>query len=677
MKDNKISQKSSTKQWRYLVSLVLGLVISVSAIPKLNASLLKSSSEPQPTIQALIQPNSSPNSSELTAAEVSAQLPSAAKIRTIPLKSHPRLLATEARFAEIKSQSETDPNTEKWYQKLGYEADYYVRDQELPKYEIPDGKRLLTMSKRVLRKVSTLALIYRLNPEQQYLDRAWQELETAAQFPDWNPSHFLDTAEMTNALAIGYDWLYNDLTNSQRDLIRSAIVSKGLKPALREYLEQESWTNKENNWNQVCNGGIGMGALAVLDTDPELAGEILQEALKRLPKAMQHYAPDGAWAEGPGYWNYATTYNSLILAALNTSIGNDFNLAKITGFAETGSFPIYMTSPLGIPFNFADGKERALYSPALFWLSNRFGQPAYSKYQQQYAQPETMDLVWYKPQADTKSTTLPLDKYFRGAEIASMRSAWDDPKGIYIGLKAGSNQVSHGNLDLGTFVLDALGVRWGVELGQENYNLPGYFDQKDQRWDYYRTRAEGQNTLVINPSQDPDQNLEAATKIERFDSQPQEAYAIADLTTAYSPQARQVKRGMALQKNRRQILLQDEIKADTNVDALWFMHTKADIEIAKDGKSAMLSQDGVRLWAELVDPQDLRFTVMDAKPLPTSPVANGQTENAGIKKLAIQSSQAKDTRIIVQFIPLTEGQDPPRRLFGFFRRFGVKSLAEW
>ncbi len=675
-----MSQKPSTKtkQWQYLISLVLGVVISVTAIPKLNASLLKSSSEPQATIQALVQPNSSPNSSELTAAQVSAQLPSAAKIRTLPLKSHPRLLATEARFAEIKSQSATDPNTEKWYQKLGYEADYYVKDQELPKYEIPDGKRLLTMSKRVLRKVSTLALIYRLSGEQQYLDRAWQELETAAQFPDWNPSHFLDTAEMTNAFALAYDWLYNDLTSSQRDLIRSAIVSKGLKPALGQYLEQESWTVKENNWNQVCNGGIAMGALAVLDTDPELAGEILQYALKRLPKAMQHYAPDGAWAEGPGYWNYATTYNSLILAALNTSIGSDFNLAKIAGFAETGSFPIYMTSPLGIPFNFADGKERALYSPALFWLSDRFRQPAYSKYQQQYAKPEAMDLVWYKPQTDTKkSTILPLDKYFRDVEIASMRSAWDDPKGIYIGLKAGSNEVGHGNLDLGTFVLDALGVRWAVELGQDDYNLPGYFDQQDQRWDYYRTRAEGQNTLVINPSQNPDQNIEASTKIERFDSQPEGAFAIANLTPAYSLQAVQVKRGMALQKNRQQVLLQDEIKADTNVDAFWFMHTKADIEIAKNGKSAMLSQDGVRLWAELLDPQDLRFTIMEAKPLPTSPVANGQTENEGIKKLAIQSSQAKDTRIMVQFTPLAKGQNPPRRLFGFFRRLRVKSLAEW
>ena len=29
---------------------------------------------------------------------------------------------------------------------------------------------------------------------------------TAARFEDWNPSHFLDVAEMTFALAIGYDW---------------------------------------------------------------------------------------------------------------------------------------------------------------------------------------------------------------------------------------------------------------------------------------------------------------------------------------------------------------------------------------------------------------------------------------------------------------------------------------
>ena len=53
------------------------------------------------------------------------------------------------------------------------------------------------------------------------------EMKAVAAFPDWNPSHFLDVAEMTNALAIGYDWLYDDLTPTDRATIRAAIVEAG------------------------------------------------------------------------------------------------------------------------------------------------------------------------------------------------------------------------------------------------------------------------------------------------------------------------------------------------------------------------------------------------------------------------------------------------------------------
>ena len=80
------------------------------------------------------------------------------------------------------------------------------------KYEKPDGRRLLSVSRRVLDRVRTLALVHRLEGDPRYADRAWKELEAAAAFPDWNPAHFLDTAEMTHAFALGYDWLYDRWT---------------------------------------------------------------------------------------------------------------------------------------------------------------------------------------------------------------------------------------------------------------------------------------------------------------------------------------------------------------------------------------------------------------------------------------------------------------------------------
>src|SRR6185436_3671178 len=104
-------------------------------------------------------------------------------------------------------------------------------------------------------------------------------------------------------------------------------------------------------------------------------------------------------------------------------------------------------------------------------------------------------------------------------------------KSIFAAFKAGDNQANHSHLDLGSFVLDALGVRWAVDLGADNYNLPGYFGE--QRWNYYRLRAEGQNTLVINPGAGPDQDSSAASRIVRFEMSDERSFAIADLTPAY------------------------------------------------------------------------------------------------------------------------------------------------
>ena len=665
-----MSKKYLAKRWRYLIALLLGIVVFSSVIP--SCTVFSSNSD---TLVRVGKSQQKADISEVKSLEsIIENLPTAAEIREMPLAPHPRLLASESRFAEIKEQIKTDETMKRWYQQIKWKANFYVRDQKEAIYEVIPPGQLLPVSQRLVERVSTLALVYLLENDQLYLDKAWQELLTASQFPDWNPDHFLDTAEMTFAFAIGYDWLYQQWNEKEKSILRNAILNKGLQPALNGYNQRERWTEVENNWNQVCNGGIGIGAISIFDDNSQIASTVLAETLKRLPRAMQHYAPDGAWSEGIHYWHYATFYNTLILASLETGIGTDFELSKMPGFADTGLFPIYMTNQFGLPFNFADGKNKNINinGPELFWLSKQFKRPNYAIYQKKYATPDVMDLVWYEPSIDLEfSQHLAPDKYFRTAEIASMRSDWGDTHGTFVGFKAGDNQASHGNLDLGTFVLDTLGTRWAIELGPDSYNLPGYFDKTQQRWIYYRMRAEGQNTLVVNPDENPDQNIDAQAKIIRVNSQPEKAYAIADLTPAYTPDLRQLKRGIALKNKRQQVLIQDEIKADSPVDVFWFMHTQANIDISEDGQSAILSQDGAKLAAKILGDGKYSFTQMDAKPLPTSPMPQEQTKNIDVKKLVIELKTVTDTQLAVLFIPLSEDQKLTHRLPK------VKSLVRW
>lgn len=100
---------------------------------------------------------------------------------------------------------------------------------------------------------------------------------------------------------------------------------------------------------------------------------------------------------------------------------------------------------------------------------------------------------------------MPLDHYFDDNldQWVSMRSSWTDDTGLYVAMKAGNHtgHQAHGNLDAGDFVLDAMGQRWAGELGSGNYLSDNYFSnetQSSERWYYYRTRTEGQNTIVVD-----------------------------------------------------------------------------------------------------------------------------------------------------------------------------------
>ncbi len=95
------------------------------------------------------------------------------------------------------------------------------------------------------------------------------------------------------------------------------------------------------------------------------------------------------------------------------------------------------------------------------------------------------------------------------------------------------------------------------------------------------------------------------------------------------------------------------------------MHTKADIEVSNGGKSALLTQNGKRLWAHIVSgPASAFFTVKDASPLPNSPepVANSGRNTQNIRKLSVHLDGVTDLRLAVLLVPLKEGQRQPTQL---------------
>ncbi len=557
---------------------------------------------------------------------------------------HPRLLATSADFARLRSLCETNTQAGEWLETLHQNAEKLIETPPLV-YRIPDGKRLLTVCRAAKERVLLLALMYRLTEDSRFADRAWRELSTVCQFKDWNPSHFLDTAEMTFAVAIGYDWLYDVWSEEQRAELRKAINALGLQPGLSVYRPKRSWSRSVHNWNQVCNGGMGVGALAIADEDPTLAAEVLESALHSLPLAMHEFRPDGGWGEGPGYWRYATEYNVYFLAALRTALGSDFGLSRMSGFPQTGDFPTYFTGPTGLTFNYADAHDGWSGAPQLFWLASTFDEPGYAAAQLPYAaeRPSPLDLLWGADwlARPLESRPLPLDRYFSGVSVVTLCSAWDDPRAVFAGIKGGDNRVNHGQLDLGSFVLDAERIRWAIDLGPDDYNIPGYFG--GQRWTYYRNKTEGHNTLVVNGQ---NQSPTAVAEVRRFATAGDTAGAVIDLSDAY-PDVGRAWRGLAL-IDRQHVIVRDELESADSVTVRWHLHTPADVEV--DGRRAVLTHGDQRLYAEILAPATARFEVETAHTDPP------QKPLKGVRRLtAATRTPLQELTLIVLLTPDQQG----------------------
>lgn len=578
-------------------------------------------------------------------------------------REHPRLFLPDLDLPRLKRAIEADPQLADWHARLTEEATKLLTASPVERVLI--GPRLLAKSKQALNRVSLLAALYRLDGDERFADRAVKEMLAAAAFGDWNPSHFLDVAEMTNALGIGYDWLYERLTPEERKTIREAIVEKGLKPGLLVYrgatTRSAFWKTATHNWNQVCNGGLTVGALAIADEEPEIATEVLTKARASIPLALASYAPDGGWVEGPGYWNYASQYTAFYLAAVHGALGTDFDLLKSPGLSRAGEFRVQSLGPIGLTFNYADAGAGVGVSPAMFYFGHAFGRPDYVAHEMKLvegrgrgstrpvAQPNIFHLLW-SPQAwkdspagaTTRSGAAATnrDALFRAVHVACFRSAFEDPRATYVGFKGGDNKANHAHYDLGTFVLDALGQRWAVDLGGDDYNLPGYFGRN--RGNYYRTRTEGHNTLTIGTE---NQISDAKAPIVAFSSKPDEAYAVADLSAAYAGSLRLARRGIRLFDGRRRVLVQDEAEVgEKPVELFWNFHTPAKVEL--DGASATLTLGGETMRVTILSPEGARFELLNANPPPP------QRQQPVVKNLAINLSGASGAvRIAVLFSP--------------------------
>jgi hypothetical protein len=560
------------------------------------------------------------------------------------LAGHPRILLLKGEEKAIQQTIAADSAWAKLHKAILAESDAMINLPPLERIQI--GRRLLDKSREAIRRLFFLSYAWRMTQDTKYQQRAEKEMLTIAAFSDWNPTHFLDVAEMTMAMSIGYDWLYDQLSPASRATIREAILKKGIEPSL-DTKYNSNWIKAEHNWNQVCNAGMTYGAMAIWEDQPALGKQIVNRAIEGIQLPMAQYAPGGAYPEGYGYWGYGTSFNVMFLSAVEKLFGKDFGLSSKPGFLRTAGFLENMTGPSGRPFNYSDAGGGGGLQPAMFWLAARQKDPSLlwveksrllNNDPKQHVNDRLLPAIMlWSGGAHMSAITPPKSLMWTGEgpnPVAMMRTSWTDPNAIYVAMKGGSASVNHAHMDIGSFIMEADGVRWAMDFGMQDYESleskgVQVFGrtQNAQRWTIFRYNNYVHNTLTVDSLL---QQVSGYAAITSFSAAPAFMNAITDLTTVYKGQLAKANRGIAI-VDKQYVVVQDELETlDKPTTIRWTLLTPADVKITGPN-TAELTKNGKKLVLEVTAPAKVTMKTWSTEPNNSFDAPNPGTIRTGFE----------------------------------------------
>ncbi len=594
-------------------------------------------------------PASSPGAGKTARPQISVlpaakfKVPSANDYLSGIAKVRPRLIQNAAGWAAIKNQITQDPALTKLMATLKASGEDLLKDPELNRI---NGEGDSGEGARAIYRMALLAALHFGDGDLKWKDRAARELTLLCDktnFRDWHPTDAGAVADMVIAVTLGYDWFRDGLNATQAAAIRAFLRQKGVD-ALIAHLQDKpvpptafatAPEGREANpeapaakdtapvtrQKMRIASALMLNAIGFVDEDPKLAKDSANAAAKVFGDGLLRFAPAGIWPEGIEAGDAVIDYAAMVIQSLRSSSGKDFGLSMLEGIPQFALARLHLYGPTGQPFHVrADAAGDGLRPWITTWLAGLHGNPGIPAFDA--GDRMAVDTayfggvghyLYYHAQAATNGTPEAFDFATAGGLAATVRSGWggDD---LYIAIKGGDNRDPHAQLDIGTFVLDAAGIRWGQELGVEHGFDSGVAlapEDRRKRYDHFLEGTRGQNTLTFGGG---NQDLDARAGVLLTQSTPDIGLAIIDMTKAYPKDASQVHRGIRVVRGASPYLvIQDDLTVKKTQPLVWSMQTR-DLDISVDGPTATLKQGDRQLIATLVSPKGATFSVEQPPP---------------------------------------------------------------
>ena len=610
---------------------------------------------------------------------------------------HPRLWMTNDRLGDFRNAVKADPDHCTWstfYDKsvkpwmdrdIIREPAGYPNHQRTP----PIWRQTYIDLQEVWYAIRHLAIGGKVTGDAAMTARAKEWLLEAA---SWDPMGVTSRAytdewayRVCNALAWGYDWLHDDLSEEERTIVRAALLERTRDIAEHAILNAKIHLFPyDSHAVRSVSLVIVPACIALLgDDENDEARDWLNYCIEFLSTVYSPWGDsDGGWAEGTHYWMMGIAY--LIDAANRLKSYMGLDLYKRPFFQNTGDFPLYCKAPNTRRATMGDDSTMGDLPCMKTGLNLRqfagaTGNGAYQWYcdENLRTNPGTemafYNWGWWDTNFDdlvfqTDFPVVPATppesglRHFKGIGWVGVQHAMDDPDShvhfVFKSSKFGS--ISHRHGDQNSFCMSAFGEDMAIQSG----HYVAFNSSMHQSW---RRQTRSKNAILINgkgqyAEKDKSKAMAATGHILAAETHDDHYLIRGDATGAYqslSPEVTRAEREIYFVRNSYFVII-DKVDAETPVTVDWLLHANNPYDL---GKSSFRNTGdkagfyGQVVWSEAGKPQisqDTGFAEVDPANYEGLPVST---------VLKVHYPAATRHRIATLLVPYK--LDAPKRIFNF------------
>ncbi len=612
-------------------------------------------------------------------------------------KDHPRLWMTNDRLGDFKAAVKADPDHCTWstfYEKSvlpWMDRDIIREPAGYPNHQrtAPVWRQTYIDLQEVWYAIRHLAIGGKVTGDAKMTLKAKEWLLEAA---SWDPMGVTSRAytdewayRVCNAIAWGYDWLYDDLSKEERATVRASLLARTRDIAEHAILNAKIHLFPyDSHAVRSVSLTIVPACIALLgDDEADEARDWLNYSIEFLSTVYSPWGDsDGGWAEGTHYWMMGIAY--LIDAAnrLKSYIGLD--LYKRPFFQNAGDFPLYCKAPNTRRATMGDDATMGDLPCIKTGLNLRqfagaTGNGAYQWYcdENLRTNPGTekafynwgwwdthFDELVFRTDFPAVAPTPPESglRHFKGIGWVGVQHAMDDPDNhIHFVFKSSPfGSISHSHGDQNAFCMSAFGEDMAIQSG----HYVAFNSSMHRNW---RRQTRSKNAILINgkgqyAEKDKSKAMASTGRILAAEQREDHIFIHGDATPAYqslSPEVTRAEREIYFVRNSYFVII-DKVDAEKPVTIDWLLHANNPSELGKTsfrntGKRAGFY--GQVVWSEAGKPeivQEPAFADVDPAEYEGLPVST---------VLTARYPAATRHRIATLLVPYK--LDAPKRIFNF------------